>query len=78
MVTRKSRAEIEKMRRAGAVVGEILDLIEAGLDAGVSTAHLDAIAEARHIREAGAIPSLKGYPGSTRRRRSRPASHLDR
>jgi methionyl aminopeptidase len=62
MVTRKSRAEIEKMRRAGAVVGEILDLIEAEIAPGVSTAHLDAIAEA-HIREAGAVPSFKGYPG---------------
>src|SRR4051812_23707595 len=50
------------MRRAGAVVGEILDLIEAEIAPGVSTAHLDAIAEA-HIREAGAVPSFKGYPG---------------
>jgi methionyl aminopeptidase len=62
MVTRKSRAEIEKMRRAGAVVGEILDLIEAEIAPGVSTAHLDAIAEA-HIRDSGAVPSFKGYPG---------------
>jgi methionyl aminopeptidase len=62
MVTRKSRAEIERMRRAGRLVGEILDLIEAELKPGVSTAHLDAIAEA-HIRAAGAVPSFKGYPG---------------
>ncbi len=62
MVTRKSRAEIERMRRAGRLVAEVLDLIEAEIKAGVSTAHLDAIAEA-HIRAAGAIPSFKGYPG---------------
>src|SRR4051812_28574496 len=62
MVTRKSRAEIEKMRRAGRLVGEVLDLIGAEIRPGVSTAHLDAIAEA-HIRAAGAIPSFKGYPG---------------
>jgi methionyl aminopeptidase len=62
MVTRKSRAEIEKMRRAGRLVGEVLDLIEAEMRPGVSTGHLDAIAEA-HIRAAGAIPSFKGYPG---------------
>ncbi len=62
MVTRKSRAEIEKMRSAGRLVGEVLDLIEAEMRPGVSTAHLDAIAEA-HIRAAGAIPSFKGYPG---------------
>jgi methionyl aminopeptidase len=62
MVTRKSRSEIERMRRAGRVVAEVLDLIEAEIAPGVSTAHLDAIAEA-HIRGAGAIPSFKGYPG---------------
>ena len=36
-------------------------------------AHLDALAEA-HIRRSGAIPSFKGYPGSIRAGRSRPAS----
>jgi methionyl aminopeptidase len=62
MVTRKSRSEIERMRRAGRVVAEVLDLIEAELRPGVSTAQLDALAEA-HIRSSGAIPSFKGYPG---------------
>ena len=62
MVTRKSRSEIERMRRAGRVVAEVLDLIEAELRPGVSTAELDAIAEA-HIRKVGAVPSFKGYPG---------------
>jgi methionyl aminopeptidase len=67
MVTRKSRAEIERMRRAGRVVAEVLDKIEAELRPGVSTAHLDAIAEA-HIRASGATPSFKGYPGINPRR----------
>jgi methionyl aminopeptidase len=67
MVTRKSRAEIERMRRAGRVVSEVLDKIEAELHPGVSTAHLDAIAEA-HIRASGATPSFKGYPGINPRR----------
>jgi methionyl aminopeptidase len=67
MVTRKSRSEIERMRRAGRVVGEVLDLIEAELRPGVSTAHLDAIAEG-HIRQSGATPSFKGYPGINPRR----------
>src|SRR6266536_3419812 len=62
MVTRKSRSEIERMRRAARVVAEVLDLIEAELRPGASTAQLDAIAEA-HIRSVGAIPSFKGYPG---------------
>ena len=67
MVTRKSRAEIDRMRRAGRVVGEILDIMEAEIRPGVSTAHLDALAEA-HIRESGATPSFKGYPGINPRR----------
>jgi methionyl aminopeptidase len=62
VVTRKSRSEIERMRQAGRIVAEVLDLIGAELRPGVSAAHLDAIAEA-HIRGAGAVPSFKGYPG---------------
>ena len=62
MVTRKSRSEIERMRRAGRIVAEVLDLIEAELRPGVSTAALDALAET-HIRASGAIPSFKGYRG---------------
>jgi len=67
MVTRKSRAEIARMRRAGQVVAEVLALVESELRPGVSTAHLDRIAEA-HIRAAGATPSFKGYPGINPRR----------
>ena len=54
MITRKSPREIEAMRRAGRVVAEVLALIEAELKPGVTTAHLDRLAE-RHIRSAGAI-----------------------
>jgi methionyl aminopeptidase len=60
MVTRKSRREIEKMRHAGRIVAEVLALVEAELKPGVTTAHLDRLAE-RHIRGAGAVPSFKGY-----------------
>ena len=67
MVTRKSRAEIERMRRAGRVVAEVLDLIGKELRPGVSTADLDALAEA-HIRGSGATPSFKGYSGINPRR----------
>jgi methionyl aminopeptidase len=62
MVTRKSRAEIARMRAAGRIVAEVLDLVEHALRPGVSTAHLDRLAE-EHIRAAGAVPSFKGYPG---------------
>ena len=60
MVTRKSRREIEKMRTAGRIVAEVLALVESELKPGVSTGHLDRLAE-RHIRSAGAVPSFKGY-----------------
>ena len=60
MVTRKSRREIEKMRQAGRIVAEVLALVEAELKPGITTGHLDRLAE-RHIRGAGAVPSFKGY-----------------
>jgi len=67
MVTRKSRAEIARMREAGRVVAEVLALVEAALKPGVTTGHLDRIAES-HIRAAGAVPSFKGYGGINPRR----------
>jgi methionyl aminopeptidase len=66
-VTLKSAGEIDRMRRAGRVVAEVLALVESELRPGVSTGHLDALAEA-HIRRSGAIPSFKGYPGVNSRR----------
>jgi methionyl aminopeptidase len=66
-VTLKSPAEIARMREAGRVVAEVLALVESELRPGVSTAHLDALAEA-HIRGARAVPSFKGYPGVNPRR----------
>jgi methionyl aminopeptidase len=66
VVTRKSPREIEKMRRAGRIVAEVLALVESELKPGVTTAHLDRLAE-RHIRESGATPSFKGYPGGNPR-----------
>jgi methionyl aminopeptidase len=60
MVTRKSRREIEKMRHAGRIVAEVLALVESELKPGVTTGHLDRIAE-KHIRDEGAVPSFLGY-----------------
>jgi methionyl aminopeptidase len=77
MVTRKSRSEIERMRRAGRVVAEVLDKIETELRPGVSTADLDAIAQA-HIRASGGTPSFKGYPGINPQRPFLPACAFDR
>jgi methionyl aminopeptidase len=58
----RSNAELQKMREAGRLVGEVLTLLSAAVAPGVSTADLDALAEAR-ILEAGATPAFKGYHG---------------
>jgi methionyl aminopeptidase len=62
VITRKSRAEIATMRRAGRVVAEVLALVGEAIRPGVSTARLDEIAE-EHITRSGATPSFKGYHG---------------
>jgi len=59
-VTIKRASEIECMRAAGRVLAGILEVLRAELRPGVSTGDLDVIAE-RMIREAGAVPSFKGY-----------------
>ncbi len=58
----KSPDQIEKMRGAGLVVAAALDAMRDAVAPGVSTGDLDAIAE-KVIRDAGAIPSFKGYHG---------------
>lgn len=59
-VTIKRPEEIATMRRAGLVLAGILETIEAELRPGVTTGALDRIAETM-IRDAGAVPSFKGY-----------------
>jgi methionyl aminopeptidase len=59
-VTIKRASEIERMRAAGGILAAILEVLRAELRPGVTTGGLDAIAE-RMIRDAGAIPSFKGY-----------------
>lgn len=59
-VTRRSPSEVERMRRAGRLVAEVLALLESALRPGITARELDAIAE-RHIRGAGGTPSFKGY-----------------
>jgi methionyl aminopeptidase len=62
VITRKSPAEIEKMRRAGIVVANTLERLAEAVRPGVTTEQLDGIA-AREIEGAGATPSFKGYRG---------------
>ncbi len=61
-VARRTHQEIDLMRRAGRIVADVLALMEEELRPGVTTAQLDAKAEA-YIRKAGAQPSFKGYKG---------------
>jgi methionyl aminopeptidase len=62
MIIRKSPREIETMSRAGAVVAGTLALLEQHVQAGITTAELDAIAE-EFIRSQGGSPTFKGYKG---------------
>ncbi|MBA2263703.1 MAG: type I methionyl aminopeptidase [Chloroflexi bacterium] len=58
--TVKRAAEIDRMRAAGAILVDILEVLKAEIRPGISTGDLDEIA-ARMIRDAGAISSFKGY-----------------
>jgi methionyl aminopeptidase len=58
--TIKRASEIERMRAAGRILADILDVLEAELRPGVTTGELDDIA-ARMIRDAGAVSSFLGY-----------------
>ncbi|NMN96300.1 type I methionyl aminopeptidase [Antrihabitans stalactiti] len=60
----RSAGELDAMAAAGSVVGAALVAVRAATKAGVSTLELDAIAE-QVIRDAGAVPSFKGYHGFT-------------
>ncbi len=56
----KTPAQIDKMRVAGLLVGQTLELLRGQVRAGISTGELDAIAE-DSIRSGGGIPSFQGY-----------------
>src|SRR3954447_19938208 len=56
----KSAAEIEKMRRSGRIVRQVLETVRALVAPGVTTMDLERAAEKR-IRELGAKPAFKGY-----------------
>lgn len=62
MIEIKSPGELDAMGAAGAVVARTLRRLEHATRPGVSTGVLDELAETT-IREAGALPSFKGYHG---------------
>ena len=56
----KSAAEIEKMRRSGHIVREVLDHLRTLVAPGVTTMELERAAE-KKIKDLGAKPAFKGY-----------------
>ena len=65
MIVRKTAAELEKMRRSGLLVWQILQKLKEMAVEGVTTMDLEVAAE-KMIADAGAKPAFKGY--SCRRR----------
>jgi len=56
----KSTAEIEKMRRSGRIVREVLDHVRSLVKSGATTMDLERAAEQK-IKDLGAKPAFKGY-----------------
>ena len=67
MVDIKSKADIEKMRIAGKLASEVLEMIGQHVKPGVSTEELDQICHKYIVKEQNAIPAplnYKGFPKS--------------
>src|SRR5258707_15805090 len=62
MIIAKSRKELDKMRASGLLVGLVLEELRRMVEAGVTTLEVDQAAE-KMIRDAGALPTFKGYHG---------------
>ena len=62
MIIGKSKKELEKMRAAGRLVGLVLQELRRMVEPGVTTLEVDMAAE-KMIRDAGALPTFKGYHG---------------
>ena len=62
MIIGKSKKEIEKMRASGKLAGEVLSHLRSLVQPGITTIEIDQVAE-KMIRDAGAVPTFKGYNG---------------
>ncbi|HEY7785127.1 MAG TPA: type I methionyl aminopeptidase [Pyrinomonadaceae bacterium] len=62
MIIGKSKKEIAKMRAAGKLAGQVLQELRRIAVPGISTLEVDRAAE-KMIRDAGALPTFKGYNG---------------
>jgi methionyl aminopeptidase len=60
MIVRKTAAELEKMRRSGLLVWQILEKLREMVAEGVSTMDLE-VSAAKMMADAGAIPAFKNY-----------------
>lgn len=67
MIILKTPYEIEKMRKAGKAVAEVLSILEEKVKPGITTANLNAIAE-YECKKRGAHPVFKNYPNPRRGR----------
>jgi len=61
-VSIKSKREIELMRKAGKILGTVLNHLSKEIKPGMSTWHIDKMGEDM-IRSYGCTPSFKGYGG---------------
>lgn len=62
MIARRSSEELERLRRSGLAVHEVLRRVAEAVRPGMSTWDLEVIAEMA-IRELGATPAFRGYRG---------------
>jgi len=62
MIIRKTTREIQQMKEAGLIVWQVHQELARVIEPGITTRELDALAE-RLIRQAGGIPTFKGYHG---------------
>jgi len=62
MIIGKSKKELEKMRAAGRLVGQVLQELRTIARPGLTTMEVDRVAE-KMIRDGGALPTFKGYHG---------------
>lgn len=62
-VSIKTAEEINKMRVAGRLAAQVLDMIESHMRAGITTAELDAMCHAYIVGEQHAIPAPLNYHG---------------
>ena len=61
-ITIKTKDQVYKMRIAGGILADLIDILEEMIRPGITTDELDKVAE-DFIRSRGAEPSFLGYGG---------------